>query len=232
SSWKWVLVPTTIVILLGGGLYVALPHILPRQAERALAESFGLPVSLATLNFNPFAGRLEANNLVVANPPGFTTPHFLQVRRFAVAVAPWSLWGDTVHVQTFELEGFQMNLEGNQNGLNIGSVITRWLEQQPQPGQPARPARERRIKADRLLVKDVEISSRLGIIGIPLRSDTLRLPTIDATNLQKADGSGFTTSELLLRVAANASENALKENFGPLFLPLLQKLNEATRQLP
>ncbi|NJK60891.1 MAG: hypothetical protein HC918_12475 [Oscillatoriales cyanobacterium SM2_1_8] len=153
------LIPTATVALLGMGLYAALPQILRSQAERALSQSFGLPVSLATVNFNPWAGHLEANNLVVANPPGFTTPYFLQVRRFAVAVAPWSLWGKTVHVKTFELEGFQMNLEAGNNGLNMAAVVTRWLGQQTQGGGPDRSDPERRIKADRLLVKDVEISA-------------------------------------------------------------------------
>jgi hypothetical protein len=232
SPWKWIWIPTAAVALVAVGGYVALPQILRSQAERNLSQSFGLTVSLATVQFNPFAGRLEANNLVVANPPGFTTPYFLQVRRFAVAVAPWSLWGDTVHVKTFELEGFQMNLEASNNGLNMANVVTRWLGQKPQSSAPGGPAPERRIKADRLLVKDVEISSRLAVVGLTLRSDTVRLPTVDATNLQNADGSGFTTSELLLRIAANASENALQENLGPLALPLLQQLNEAARQLP
>jgi len=235
SPWKWILVPTATVALVAVGGYLALPQILRSQAERNLSQSFGLTVSLATLKFNPFAGRLEANNLVVANPPGFTTPYFLQVRRFAVAVSPWSLLGDTVHVQTFELEGFQLNLEAGTGGLNLANVVTRWLGQQPQsraPEETDRPGPERRIKADRLLVKDVEISSRLTVGGLTLRSDTVRLPTIDATNLQNADGSGFTTSELLLRIAANASENALKENLGPAALPLLRQLSEATRQLP
>ncbi len=226
------LVPAAVALGAVGG-YVALPQILRSQAERNLSQSFGLTASLATLNFNPFAGRLEANNLVVANPPGFTTPYFLQVRRFAVAVSPWSLLGDTVHVQTFELEGFQLNLEAGTGGLNLANVVTRWLGQQPRtPGEANRPGPERRIKADRLLVKDVEISSRLAVGGLTLRSDTVRLPTIDATNLQNPDGSGFTTSELLLRIAANASENALKENLGPAALPLLRQLSEATRQLP
>ncbi|MGQ9866413.1 MAG: DUF748 domain-containing protein [Pseudanabaenaceae cyanobacterium] len=233
SPWKWILMPTTalaLLVVLGYGVW---PAILRSQAELNLSQSFGLPVSLATLNFNPLAGRLEANNLVVANPPGFTTPYFLQVRRFVVAVAPWSLWGNTVHVQTFELEGFQMNLEASNSGLNMGSVVTRWLEQQPQPQESGdRPTAERRIKADRLLVKDVEISSRLAVAGLTLRSDTVRFPTIDAVNLQNPDGSGFTTSELLLRIAANASQNALKENLGPLALPVLRQLDEATRQLP
>lgn len=104
------------VVALGGGALLAslaFGRVLSAAIETAGAAALGVPVSVGVVTLAPWSGRGTVRRLVVANPPGFTSPFAFKADLIEVVVRPASLFGDTIVVERVSVRGPTVRIEGD-----------------------------------------------------------------------------------------------------------------------
>ncbi|MGC2581922.1 MAG: DUF748 domain-containing protein [Acidobacteriaceae bacterium] len=125
---RWVRVVLTVVVLLVAALLIV-PVFVNADAfrpalENQLSSALGRKVTLGHLSFSLWSGSLVADNVAIADDPGFSTNPFLQAKSFriGVEVAPL-LFHRQVHVTKFVAESPEVQLISGKNGTwNFSSL--------------------------------------------------------------------------------------------------------------
>ena len=171
-----ILVPLALVLVLGGALWVAVGS----DAGRSWAES---EVSRATGHAFRIAGpvrivpglapSLEAADVALLNPPGFSRPDLASARRVEAQVALLPLLHGSVEVRRLRLVGADVKLERNAAGQG------NW--QRPPAPQPAAPSTPHEARRFALLVRDVEIDDSVLAWAGPGGPREIAIPRLAAT---------------------------------------------------
>ncbi|NJM27378.1 MAG: AsmA family protein [Pseudanabaena sp. RU_4_16] len=121
----------TVGILLGLALALALAwfsldRIMQWGIEQNASTALGVPTHIGKLNLNLAEGTVGIDTLTIDNPNGFNTPYLLKVNSFSVKLKPMSLIGETVEIQSMELDGLEINVEqtfASSNILTVGEKL-------------------------------------------------------------------------------------------------------------
>jgi len=114
-----------LVLLIIGGALFYIDSILKTAVEKGGTVALGTPTTVSSVNLGLFSGKLDMEGLTVGNPQGFETPHFLQMKKFFVAVKLNSLLKDRIQVPTVVLDGLNINLEKKRQGqgTNVQEIL-------------------------------------------------------------------------------------------------------------
>jgi AsmA protein len=94
--------------------------------ETRLSAALGRPVKLGNLRLSLFSGSLVANNLSIADDPGYSAMPFLSAREVRIGVEMKPLiFHRQIHVRRFEIEAPQLYLIEGANGLWNFSSLSR-----------------------------------------------------------------------------------------------------------
>ena len=124
-----------VVLLLGAFL---LRNLLVRAAlETAVTEVTGFPLEIGSMDFQPFAARVNVNDLRLRNPAGFEDPNCLSIPKFVVDVVGSSLLSDRFHAEEIDLVVEEVVVVRNAAGeLNLDRLAA--LGEDPKgEGEPA-----------------------------------------------------------------------------------------------
>lgn len=170
-----------VVALLAVGLLSApvwLDGLARGAVQVAATDALGVETTLQKMDLSLFGGTCEIAGLHVANPDGFTTPHFLTLSHGAVAVNVRSVLGDKVEIPTLVLDGVDVNLEKGKEGANYDVILANMKkgEEAPEEGGKKFVIRE-------VVVKNVRAHAKLLNLGIvkptiPVEIDEIRLQNV------------------------------------------------------
>ena len=103
--------------------WVWIDSLAERAVERGATYALDVPATLESADVGLFTGGVEFSGLEVANPQGFTAPHFLKLSSTDADVALGSLASDTVEVPSITLVGIDLRLERTADGANYQTIL-------------------------------------------------------------------------------------------------------------
>lgn len=204
--FRLVLAVVLLALLALGAAFLFLDPIVKTAVEKGASYATGVPVALDDADVRPTGGALELGRLHVANPQGFTTPHFLLLGR---AYAKWdngSVFSDQLKIKELTIDGIDVNLERGSNGSNWGAILAN-LEKlsggKQDPGETPSEGSKKSLHVDRIEVRNVKLS--LTLPGVPVVGGTrsLELPPIVIENYD-SDGSTMELVAKLTRTVISA----------------------------
>ncbi len=180
--------------------------------EKGGSYALGVPTTVDSVSVGLFSGKFAMSGFEVANPDGFTTPHFLSLGDGAVQVEPASLQSDIVELPILRLETISANLE-KKGGQSNYKVILDNLEKVSGGDKPSEPTTgdEKKLVVHELIIRDVNVHVDLlglpgggeGSPGAPFQKltsvdipiDEIKLTDVGRTG-EGVGGTGVTFSEL------------------------------------
>lgn len=185
-------------------------------AVKRAVEKFGptitkVDVRVETVSISLFSGSGKIKNFVLGNPPGYKTPSAINIGQASLGLKPSSVLSDKVIVTSFNIQGPEINLEGDLAGNNLSKILANIEEAtgggkdpsaQKENGKPAK-----KLEVDDLIISGGKIHVQLNMLGG--KSATVPLPEIHLTDLGKGS-DGLTSAELSKRVLREILQAATK----------------------
>jgi len=169
--------------------------------EKGGTYALGVETSLRSISISLFRGRLIMDGLNVANPDGFASKHLMSFGRFDVEMRPASLFGGTVQLTQFVLDGLDVNLEQKLTGSNVSIV----LDNLKKLGSGAAPAKQKqspgkKVALNRVLIKNVQAHFILPSEMTKGGPITVVVPEIELTEVTSDQPGGVVVSQLVARL--------------------------------
>jgi len=183
-----------VIVLVALGMIDSLAK---RGVESGATYALGVETTVDDLDLSLMGGSLRMDGLEVSNPAGYQTPHMMKSGRFDLAVRIGSVFGDTVELPHFELDGLDVNIEQKLMTNNISEVLEnlkRFESEAPAEKKPGK-----RVKIDRVLIKDVVANVQVAGTGEAGRL-SVKVPTIELENVSSDNADGILISELTARL--------------------------------
>ncbi len=184
-----------LVILIIVGLVAAFLYIdvIAKAAiERGSTIALGVTTTLNTASLKIFQGQLVMTGLNVANPPGYQTKHFLDLKNGDVAVSLGSLRSDIVEVPHLRLKDIDINLEKKDGKANYQTILDNLKGSETKPAEPAK------SEGKRFIVKEVSVKNvvvhldALGLVG----AVNIPIDEIELQNVGSDTGKGVLLKDL------------------------------------
>jgi hypothetical protein len=111
------------LVLLVAGVWLLGGRAARAAVERAGTQALGVETRLASLDLGILSGKLGLEELSVANPAGFGTPHFLTLGEGRLEVSLGTLTSNRIEVPLLELSGLELSLEKRTGRTNYGAIL-------------------------------------------------------------------------------------------------------------
>ena len=198
--WRIILAAVVVVIILLAIALLLIDQIARGATERGVSYATGVPTTLQSMDVSLLAGQVEMSNMVLANPADFTaSPFLIRTGSFDVAVDAGSLFGQTIRVKHFILDGLELNIEQHLKGSNVSTVVDN-LKRLGGPREE-KPPSGKKVRVDQVQVRNVVarfyLPAELGRTG-PVE---VLLPEIQLNDVA-SDESGVAIAELTRRLLA------------------------------
>jgi hypothetical protein len=197
---------TVVVLLLIAvvGVLLFIDPIAKAGVERGATYALGVDTTVKKLSLGLTSGELTMDELHVANPVGFQSPHLMKSGQFDLKLRPGSILEDTIELNKFELNGLDVHIDQKVDGSNV-SVILDNLKRLGGDGEgkgeeKEEPAEGKKVKVDRIVVTNVVAHFHLLSDlhkGGPL---TVKVPRIELNDVTSDDADGVVVSELVARI--------------------------------
>lgn len=235
------LVVLAVVVLVGAvvGVGMYANSLAKKGIERGGTYALGVPTTLGGVNIGLLSGRFSMSDLDVANPSGFSSPHFLSLGTGAVAVSYSSLQEPTVELPELTLAKIDMSLEKKGGKSNYQVILDNLKKLQDRAGgggttKPSGGGEETKYVINKLSITNVTIHvDMLDAGGLSkLANMTIPIEKIELQNVGKTgtgvEGTGV-TMEQLVSIIVQAVMSATMQNAGSKLPEAL--MSELTGQL-
>lgn len=221
---KIILVLVLVVGLLaaGGVLYVLnnVNSLARKGIESGGSYALGVPTTVQDVSLRPLRGELSVGGLKVANPAGFSSPHFLNLTDADLAVTLNSLRSEVIDVPTLSLSGVDVHLERKGGDANYKAILENLKKLRS--GQPSSGGTQKRLVIRNLEITDIRVHVDMlggsGVVGQVVGAATkldVPIQKIQLTDVGRTGtgvkGTGVTVEELtsiiVQAVLAAAAEN-------------------------
>jgi hypothetical protein len=157
----------------------------------------GTSVTLGAAQISPMSGEGTLDDLVVANPPGWSQGNAIAFKRIHVSVVPTSLFGDHVIIRDLEIDGPQFLYETKVVSSNIGELVRNIEGGQNNPEAEAKTnsGSTKRFEIDHFVVKNGKITLAVGN-GPGVAID---MPAIDLHDLGRSE-NGISSGQMAAQV--------------------------------
>jgi hypothetical protein len=231
--FKFIFISLAVVLVLliigiGVGLYY-LDTLLKRGIENGGSAALGVPTQVDVAHLGLFTGELSLKKFQVANPEGYSAPHFMTIGNLDAAVTLNSLTKDTIEVPYLKLTDVYVSLEKKENKANYDVILANIKEFQKQfkssatektPGQPGTQASSssKRFVIKEISIKNVKVDAQVKTLGGLLGSSTMRveIPEIVVKNVGTEEGNAVAIEEVTGVVTAAVLKAVLEQGGGVL----------------
>ena len=218
---KWILrlalVLVILVVVVAGAGYFFLNQIVQRVVVDAGNEATGTPTSLAGVGLSPLSGSAKLSGFGIGNPDGYGGGDVFSFTDADVQVDTGSLFGDTIVVPRFHIDGATVRVVYADGKLNVMELLERLQGDAPvETGEPAPDEPADGAAATKVVINDLQVRGTrvLGSIELPLLDEPVELNLVIPDILMKnvgSDGSGVTAKEAMRLVLETVFANASKE---------------------
>lgn len=217
KAFKLLLVLLGLLVILTAGVLVYLAtnlnSIVKNMVETEGPKLTQTAVTLGGVDIEPRKGRGELTNLVIANPPQFTSPEAVTAEQLILRLEPRSIMGDVVIINEIVIDGVTVTAE--QKGLTTNLQTLLKSIQEAVARDDAAPEEESDL---RLMVEEIRFAnSKLNLISEDYGSRVVDLAELRLNDIGDKE-RGLTPAELgkaiaepVIRQARAAAEDHLKE---------------------
>ncbi len=178
-----------VVILLAGTL-IFIDHVAKVGIQFGATQALGVDTTLDKIRIGLLSGKATLKGLNVAEPPGFKTPHFLNLAQGSVAISLPSLTKDVIEIPQLELSGIDMYIEKDKDGKPNYQVI---MDNQKQHETQKTSTGKKFVIRD-VTIRDVTLHADVLPIGGPL---LVKVPELKLKNVGTAGENGVDMAELV-----------------------------------
>ncbi len=195
---KLVVALVIVLALVVVGTFFMIDRLARVAIERGGSWALGVPVTLEHASVGIRSGKFGMETLVVGNPGGFDSPHFLHLGDGGVEVSFASLREEVVTLPQLWLEDITINLEKRAGKANY-TIITENLRRVGSGGDraPSQDDDGKRFIVNELLIRDVTVNVDLLPIGGDLTRRTLQIERIALNDIGSDNARGVVLSELI-----------------------------------
>ena len=171
------LIMLLIVVCLGAFFYI--DTIAKAAIEKGSTAALGVQTKLGSAKLKIFDGQLKMSGLDVANPAGFQSKHFLNLKDGDVAVTLGSLTHDVVEVPHLTLADLDVNLEKKAGKSNYQVILDNLKGSETDSSPSSKEGKRFIIK--NLDIKNVKV--HLDMLGVGGNLSKINVP-IDEIKLE------------------------------------------------
>jgi len=201
-----------LLILAVAVVWLLIDPIAKSAVVSGASDTLGVRTSLQSIKVSPLQGRVLMNELNISNPEGgFVSAFLMDAKRFEIEVAPASLFSDTVEIRKFEIDGLEMHIEQKLPLSNV-SIIMNNIKRSSEE-KPAAKSQGKKVKADLILIKNVEAyfhllpgTSKAGILKV-------KVPQIELKNVS-SDKTGNVTGQLVRQLFPAVLSSIIRQGQG------------------
>lgn len=216
-----------LLIIAVVGVLLFIDPIARAGVEKGATYALGVDTTVKKLSLGLTSGKLTMDELRVANPVGFQSPHLMKSGRFDLELRPGSILEDTVELKKFELNGLDVHVDQKVKGSNVSVILDnlKRLGGEGKEQEKKEPAEGKKVKVDRIVVTNVVAHFHLLSDlhkGGPL---TVKVPRIELNDVTSDNADGVVVSELVARILPAVLAAVLHEAQGVVPSDFLAVLN-------
>jgi len=190
-----------VLVLLLAVVWLSIDYIAKAGIEAGGTYAFGVKTTVNSVSLGILSGQAKVNDLAIANPEGFKTPHLMKTGRIEVGVNTGSILGDTVQVDKFEIDGLDLNLEVNVGSTNISALLDNINKAAGgRKPQETKDSGGRKVKVGQVRISNVVAHVRALPIGGNATTLELKIPEIVLKNVTEDNAGGVAVPELMRRL--------------------------------
>ena len=210
----------------------SIDSIAKRAIERGGTYATGVQTTVDSADVEVFAGTFAMSGLNIANPAGYSSPHFLNMGDASVAVSLATLRQPTITMPHLTLSDIDVYLDKSGGAANYKVILDnlKKLESGEKPPS-SEPGGGRKIIIDTLTISGttVHLASVPGL-SQALGDVKVQVPTIEMTGVGSKDG-GMTTAELVKLIVQTVLTATVEAGGGLIPADLLGDLRGQLSQL-
>jgi|GEM_PF-231561 len=186
-----------VLIVTCAGLFVFIDTLARDGVEQGASYALGVDTSLDKADVGVMSGTFTMSGLDVANPEGFSSPHFLHLDDAGVSVSLGTLGKDTVELPALTLTGVDVNLQKSGGESNYGVILDN-LKRFESSGQSATkpPDQGKKFIIQKVEIRNVLVHADLAPIGGELTKLEVPIDQVTLTDVGSESGKGVVLSEL------------------------------------
>ncbi|MEW6302508.1 MAG: AsmA family protein [Verrucomicrobiota bacterium] len=207
------LVVLLIVVL--AAVFFSLNSIVKKGVETVGPEVTKVQIKLDGVNLSPLSGGGSLKGLFVGNPEGFKSDFAIKADTIGVNVNVRSVMADKIIVESIEVVGPEITLEGSLSGNNLTTILKNvedfanslskgtGTETKDQPAAKA----QKKLQVNDFLIKDAKVKVALTMLGG--KGATVPLPDIHFKDLGTGP-EGITATDLIQKVTSEVVNGSVK----------------------
>lgn len=221
---KWIVILVVIAVAVALILTLTFVDTITKTAiEKGGAYALGVETTLEKASIGITSGEFALDGLVLANPQGYESPHFLRMGHAGMALSMRSLLSDTIRAPELVLDGFDLNVERAKGKANYDVILENLArfeageeagepqaaaEPEPaaSPSEPSEKGTGKTFVLDRLVIRNVKAHFDV----IPLAGDAARVevpvPEIVVEDLGSEMSLGKLFSIIVKAVLSSAAQ--------------------------
>ena len=168
------------------------------------SQLLGTPVTLDSVNINPFKGTGQLRMLVVANPTNYSEGPAVEIQEIAAQIQPTSLMSEKIRVASLTISRVKVAYERHLKSGNLESLIQHLEEQLAKWPTD----QESHFQVDLLTLKEIQVEISTPILEQPILS--LQLPDMTLEHLG-AEDKGVRASEITSHIMRHLLDQLLAE---------------------
>ena len=111
-----------VIVLVLAVLLLTLPFLIKGGIQSVGPFITGVPMSIHSISFNPFAGTLTIKDFIVGNPNGYSSAYAVKLGHLHVDVAMNTLFSRKLLIERIEVKGVDLNYETSLLNNNIQEI--------------------------------------------------------------------------------------------------------------
>lgn len=178
-------------------------------------------MSIDNIDLSVLRGKIEIENVIVENPPGYTHKNLLEMSNGRVIASIGSLLCDTVHIKELKLDDINLVIEQKTLTNNLQDVINSVVAANKQRAE----SEGKELRIDELEITNIKVKAKL--LPIPGKADTinLNLSPIRMTNL--GTDSKLSTAVLITKIMLAIANGVAEQGAGVLPKDIVNTMNSA-----
>jgi hypothetical protein len=217
-----------VLILAGLGIHVVLDRVIQRSVEDYGSRFTHSSVTVDEVQTSFLSGTAQIKGFVVGNPPGFTAPTALKIRKVRVRVDRKTVLSDALVIEEVAIDAPDVTFEGSLSRNNLSVLNETIRAANPATGSvaagPLPPSQDR--KGRKVVLRDLRLTNGHVTVWLPGdKTMAFTLPDLRLTDL--GTGSGGAAPQELAGAIAQALQEAVTHNVAGVG----QLMEQGTRSL-
>ena len=195
---KYVIILLVGIIIGVGGLYFYRNMLVETAVEKGSSYALGVETDLGSAGLEISGGSLELNDFEVSNPDGYETDNFLVIKNGILDVNEGSLLDDEVVIDSFVIDGIEINFEQMGTKTNIQEIVNHIKNLDVTSSDNG----TQKFKINKISIKNISVNTLYNLLDKKVEN---KFEVDDFTLNNIGDKSGLTIGELTALVIKKVS---------------------------